>query len=111
MISDLEHAWVRTVDKDYARHCGAESWIDRKDVGDSEISDFIYEKDLSVEVAQQMTGAFECMEMVAELLEIIRNADMRTKRELEKAEYKIAEEHYQAFEEYMNGKEKGAREA
>lgn len=97
----LENGWVLNVDRDYARYCGAESWIDKKDIGDSEISDFIYEKDLGFEVAQEMTSSYECIEVVAELLEMIRNGDLRMKRELEKAEYKVAERHSEEFDKYM----------
>lgn len=107
-MNDIEHGWVKTVDRDYAQHIGAESWIDKKDIGDGDISDFIYEKDLSVEVAQTMTGAYECTELVAELLEILRCTGY--KRAIEKAEYKIAEEHYKAFDEWMDNRQKGANE-
>lgn len=99
----LENGWVLTVDRDYAAYCGAESWIDKKDIGDGDISDFVWEKNLSMDVAQVLTGAYEPDEVVGELLELLRKTNYRPA--LERAEYKVAEEHYKQFDEYMKKEE------
>lgn len=99
----LENGWVLNVDRDYDNYVGAESWVDRKEPGDSELGDFIYTKSLATELAHQITGETDTDAAIMELIEMLRNT-AQYKRQINKEEYKLVSEQYQKeFDEYMEG--------
>lgn len=99
----IENGWVLNVDRDYAEYCGTESWVDKKEPGDSEFGDFIYTKSLATELAQKITGQIDTDAAVMELIDMLRNTD-QYKRMINKEEYKLVSEQYQKeFDEFMEG--------
>ena len=96
----IENGWVLTVDRDYAKYCGEEAAIAKADVGDGMITDFIYEKNLSMELGRKITGLHDPEDIVAELIEMLR--DEAHKKEVEKAEYELVYDEYSdEFDKYV----------
>ena len=99
----LENGWVQNVDRDYAEYVGREPTINDMDIGDYRISDFIYERDLILELGRKLTGAYDTNEVIQQLVEWLRNTS-QYKAMVEKAEYRLVEdEHSGEFDSYMEG--------
>ena len=99
----LENGWVLNVDRDYAAYCGEESWVDKKEPGDSEFGDFVYTKSLATELAKQITGETDTEAAFMDLIDMLRNTD-QYKRQIDKDEYQLVSEQYaKEFDEFMEG--------
>lgn len=64
----IENGWVLDVDRAYAHHVGADSWLEKIEPGDSDIDNFIADKDLYVKLGAYITGEFDLHSIIRELV-------------------------------------------